>query len=102
MLDEKLKLICKIMNVFETGTLETDYKSVYIYHDGPDKQRQVTLARGFTEYGGNLRKVLQRYIAKGGVESAYFRSKLPDFGTGKLVDDKEFIQKLKGVGQELA
>lgn len=92
----------RILNAFEndSGSPETDYKSIYIYHDGNGDRRQVTLARGFTEDGGNLKKVIVRYIAKGGAMSDYFQGKLNDIGKGRLVDDKEFISKLKEASSE--
>lgn len=94
----------RILNAFEndSGSPETDYKSVYIYHDGNNDRRQVTLARGFTDDGGNLKKVIVRYLAKNGAQSSYFNTKLNDFGKGRLVDDREFLRKLKEVSDEPA
>ena len=58
-----------MLNLFENdnGKKETDYRTVYRYHDGNGKRRQVTLGRGFTEDGGNLRKVVDAYLANGGM-----------------------------------
>jgi len=93
---DKLRLFARILNVFEndSGSPETDYKSIYIYHDGKNKRRQVTLARGFTDDGGNLRKVVERYISKGGQLSETFQARMSQFGKGTLVDDKEFLKAL--------
>ncbi len=104
MTDDKIRLTQRILNAFEndSGSPETDYKSIYIYHDGNGNRRQVTLARGFTEDGGNLKKVVGRYIAKGGQLSDYFQGKLNDIGRGILADDKTFIAKLKEASSEQA
>lgn len=94
--------ISRMLNVFEndSGSPETDYKSIYIYHDGNNKRRQVTLARGFTDDGGNLKKVVQRYIALGGKLSKVFQSRLDKFATGVLVNDQEFIKALSDAAAE--
>lgn len=62
--------IIKILNCFETGSQETNYSSIFVYADGPQDKHQLTLARGFTECGGTLWKVFQRYADKGGVNGA--------------------------------
>lgn len=99
-----VRLYQRMLNAFEndSGSPETDYASIYIYHDGNGQRRQVTLARGFTDDGGSLKKVVERYISKGGAKSELFRSKLDKFGRGTLVDNKDFINALKGVASEPA
>lgn len=102
--NSKINIYCRILNCFENDSAspETDYKSIYIYHDGNNHRRQVTLARGFTQDGGNLKKVLQRYIDKGGSKSDFFKGYLSKMGSGGLADDKSFIQTLKGCSTESA
>jgi hypothetical protein len=94
--------IMRILNVFEndSGSPETDYKSIYLYHDGPDKKKQVTLGRGFTQFGGALRKVIERYAQKGGAHAAILQSKYPKFASTDLAADQEFLQNLKLAGDE--
>lgn len=94
--------ISRILNVFEndSGSPETDYKAIYIYHDGNNKRRQVTLARGFTDDGGSLKIVVRKYITMGGQLAQFFTSFLPKFGTGVLVDHPEFIDGLKTAADE--
>lgn len=101
---DKIRLAMRMLNAFEndSGSPETDYKSVYIYHDGKNKRRQVTLARGFTDDGGNLKKVLERYILRGGAQQEFFAGRLKLCGTGVLVDDKEFLKGLGDVSAEPA
>lgn len=100
--NDKIRITQRILNAFEndSGSPETDYKTIYMYHDGNGDRRQVTLARGFTDDGGNLKRVIVRYIAKFGRLSDYFKTKLNDFGKGKLDDDNEFIKKLKEASSE--
>jgi chitosanase len=103
MIDEATKLILRrILNCFEndSGSPETDYSSIYIYHDGKDDRRQVTLARGFTDDGGNLKKVVERYISKGGNYADTFRSRLNKFGQGQLVNDEVFKSTLIKASKE--
>lgn len=98
----QIRIDSRILNAFEndSGSPDTDYKSVYIYHDGNNNRRQVTLARGFTDDGGNLKKVIERYIAKGGLLTTLFRQKLDKFGRGLLADDREFIGALHTAAAE--
>jgi chitosanase len=94
--------IMRILNVFEndSGSPETDYKTLYLYHDGPDKKKQVTLGRGFTQFGGALRKVIDRYAEKGGAHAAILQSKYPKFASTALAADQEFLMNLKDAGDE--
>lgn len=100
----RVRIFSRILNAFEndSGSPETDYKSVYIYHDGTNKRRQVTLARGYTDDGGNLKKVIERYIAKNGVQTSFFSTRLDKFGKGILADDRDFIAKIHAVASEPA
>jgi hypothetical protein len=99
---EQIRIFCRILNAFEndSGSPETDYKSVYVYSDGTGKRKQVTLARGFTDDGGNLKKVIERYIAKGGALTKLFQARLDKFGKGTLHTDKEFIGALHTAAAE--
>lgn len=57
------KIIIKILNTFEndSGSPNTEYDKIYLYKDGTNNKKQVTLARGFTECGGALWKVFEKY-----------------------------------------
>ena len=102
--DEQIRLTQRVLNTFEndSGSPETDYGSIYRYYDGNNDRRQITLARGFTDDGGNLKRVIVRYIAKGGALSKYFTTKLNDFAKGKLTTDRDFISSLKQAADEQA
>lgn len=91
-----------MLNVFEndSGSPETDYTTIYLYKDGNNGRRQVTLGRGFTDDGGNLKKVVELYIKKGGKYADRFKPYLPKFGKGVLDDDTTFLKLLVAAGKE--
>ncbi len=99
---EFLSRVIRMLNVFEndSGSPDTDYSTIYIYYDGKGGRKQITLGRGFTDDGGSLKKVIERYISKQGAQSELFKTKLNRFGTGTLVNDKEFITALKSAALE--
>jgi hypothetical protein len=102
-----LQRVTWMLNLFEndSGLKETDYYTVYRYADGRAingrKRRQITLGRGFTEDGGSLRKVVDRYVAKGGA-SEVLRTKGKQIGQGVLVEDRAFLQALTRAADEPA
>lgn len=93
-------LIESVVNVFETGTPEGDYSLVTIYPDGPGGRRQITYGRSQTTEYGNLPVLLRQYAAAGGRCSDSIAAKLPLLGTGKLLDDLDFLQTLRAAGQD--
>lgn len=100
--ESKLNICRRILNCFENDSAspETDYSSIYIYNDGKNRRKQVTLARGFTQDGGNLWRVLSNYINKNGKYAEFFvpyRSKMSD---GSLYTDKIFLQTLVKASKE--
>jgi len=64
--DQK-RLIERFVNVFETGTPDGDYGLISIYADGPHDIRQITYGRSQTTEYGNLRELVQRYVAANGL-----------------------------------
>ena len=95
--------IIQILNVWETGTIDGRPSLISIFHDGYRGRKQVTLGVGFTEDGGNLKRVVERYINKGGKYSNFFAPYLPNMGnTSKpsLVEDASFFETLKKSSKE--
>jgi chitosanase len=92
-------IIIRVLNVAETGDPEGKPHAVYIYPDGKNGRKQVTLGVGFTEDGGNLEKVIKRYVAKKGVFADQFLTHLPQIGKGTLAGNKKFHQLLKEAGE---
>lgn len=85
----KKDLIRKIINAFENGVAESDYSTIYIYRDGPNQVRQITLGFGITEYG-NLKSLIEKYVKAGGLYSTHFQPYLSKIGKSALVDDAQF------------
>lgn len=92
-----------MLNLFEndSGKKENDYRTVYRYADGNGGRRQLTLGRGFTEDGGALKKVVDRYMQKGGTNTVILSKRL-SIGKGNLVNDSAFIKALAGEWQNPA
>lgn len=98
MTPEFLRLASRMLNAFENDSAspETDYASIYLYHDGPGQRQQVTLGRGFTQFGGSLGMVLRRYITKGGQYSVNFQNALDTkFQSTALALDAGFLGLLR-------
>ena len=100
--DSKIKIAKRILNCFENDSAspETDYSSIYIYRDGNNDRKQVTLARGFTQDGGNLWKVLESYINKNGTYASFFSGYQNKMSNGSLWQDKDFINTLIKASKE--
>jgi len=90
---EQKNLMRKIINCFENGRTETDYSSIYIYKDGPNDIRALTLGFGLTEYG-NLKTLIKNYIDAAGVFAEDFRKYVNLIGRIPLTDNKAFIELL--------
>lgn len=63
------RLIQRVVNVFETGSPNGDYASISIYKDGPHDIRQITYGRSQTTEFGNLRQLVEQYVAASGLFS---------------------------------
>jgi chitosanase len=83
--------IIKILNCFETGSQETDYSSIFIWNDGPNNKPQVTLGRGFTECGGSLWMVFERYEQLAGKNAKMLLAYKRQSCTISLPKNKDFL-----------
>src|ERR1041385_4495572 len=90
--DIKNKII-RILNVFEndSGSPETEYDKIYLYHDGTNNVKQVTLARGYTECGGALWKVFEYYKELGGQHADELLNYKKNSCQGTLPNNKDFL-----------
>lgn len=101
MLTETQKLICeRVINVFETGTVDGKYGAISIYHDGPHGIRQVTYGRSQTTEYGNLQELVQMYVEDGGLFASALKPYVDRIGLTPLVDDKTFRGLLQRAGDE--
>jgi chitosanase len=93
--------ICeRVLNVFETGSIQGNYAAISIFHDGPNHIRQVTYGRSQTTEYGNLRELVQMYVNAGGRFSEDLREFVPLIGHTALVDNARFINLLKQAGAQ--
>ena len=81
---ELVDLIVKILSVAETGETSWDSGATYFYDDGPNQKNQATLAIGFTA-SGNLVKVLETYVDRGGSFAAQFAPFITMLHSGNLL-----------------
>lgn len=91
---DKKSLIKKILLAFEQSSTNIKYNQVYVYEDGPNDVKQITVSFGVTEYG-NLKKLIKSYCFKNGKYSEEFTSYIPAIGVKSLVKDNQFIALLK-------
>jgi chitosanase len=95
-----IEFIRRILSVAETDTAKWNPAAVYVYNDGDDGRRQCTLSIGFTADGGNLRKVLERYVERDGSYSDQLAPWIARIKAGDPGTDPDFISLLKKVGKE--
>ena len=94
-----IEFIRRILSVAETDRPEWDPGAVYVYNDGNNGRKQCTLSIGFTADGGNLRKVLERYVEAGGAYAAQLTIWIAALKAGDPGTDSEFIGLLKQAGK---
>ncbi len=85
--------IIAILNAFERDDAkqETERGKIYIYRDGPNKTKQVTLDRGYVE-SGSLWNVFEQYKKNGGANANKLLSYKNQKGKQTLPNDKEFLK----------
>jgi chitosanase len=100
------EFIRRVLSVAETDREQWDASSVFTYADDnrfSPPRKQVTLSIGFTEGGGNLLKVLQRYYEIDGGLKDRLRTYHPGMGRKdlpSLANNNEFIKLLKLAGND--
>jgi chitosanase len=72
---------------------------VYVYADGNNGRKQCTLSIGFTADGGNLRKVLERYVEEEGAYGPQLAPYIAALKSGEPGTDPAFISLLKEIGK---
>lgn len=87
--------ILQVINVFETGKSEGNYSSVVVMKDGTNRSRQITYGRSQTTEQGNLKTLIEMYIAKEGLFATQFTPFLPLIRVVPLADDAVFKALLK-------
>ncbi len=92
-------LIERLINTIETGQPDGDYGAISIYADGPNDIRQITYGRAQTTEYGNLRKLVEMYVAAGGAYSTALASYAGRVGSEPLTDSSQFKKLLKDAGR---
>lgn len=92
-MDQK-NLIKKILLAFEQSSTTIQYDQIYVYEDGKDDIKQITVSFGITEQG-NLNKLIKSYISNKGRLSDSFSRYVDKIGVVSLVNDQTFIGLLK-------
>ena len=93
--------ICeRVINVFETGSIQGNYAAISIFHDGPGDIRQITYGRSQTTEYGNLPQLVRMYVDAGGIFSEQLREFVNLVGHTALVDNSRFIDLLKKAGAQ--
>ena len=92
--------ILSVVNIFETGTPDGEYDDISIFNDGTGGSRQITYGRSQTTEQGNLKKLIEAYIANKGMFSNDFEPYVAKIGVEPLVNDRDFIDLLKRAARE--
>ena len=96
------KRICeRVLNAFETGSADGDYSNISIFRDGPGRIRQITYGRSQTTEYGNLRELIEMYVAAKGQHSSDLKPYVSKIGKTALVDDAAFLKLLKTAGKDV-
>lgn len=88
-------IIEKIVNCFETGRPDGNYAAIAKLHDGPHGIQQITYGRSQTTEYGNLRILIQQYVATNSMYSQQLKPYAEKVGSIPLVNNSIFIQLLK-------
>ncbi len=94
------RIIERVVNVFETGKPDGNYSAISIFHDGPHDIRQITFGRSQTTEYGNLRELIQRYVAADGIYSEDLEPYAEKVGSVPLTDDNRFKDLLRKAGRD--
>jgi len=97
--DKQRSLVERVINTAETGKPEGNYAAISIYSDGPHDIRQITYGRSQTTEYGNLRRLIQMYVAANGTYSESLSTYADKVGSIPLTDNLDFKSLLKNAGK---
>ena len=84
----------------ETDSPEWDPGQTYVYSDGNNGRKQVTVSIGFTADGGNLRKMLEMYMDNHGAFGLAFSPWITALKAGEPCTDKEFRDLVRSAAND--
>lgn len=94
------RLIERVVNVFETGSVTGNYAAIAIFKDGPGNIEQITYGRSQTTEYGNLKELIKKYVAANGTYSSKLKPFADKIGSTALTNNTEFKDLLKKAGKE--
>ena len=92
--------ILQVVNVFETGSKHGKYDMLVVYADGKNNSKQITYGRSQTTEQGNLKALLQLYVAKKGKFANEIDPYLKDLGKKPLWENIKFKNLLRKAARE--
>lgn len=97
---ERINLIRRVLSVAETDAPVWDPGQTYVYGDGNNDRRQATVSIGFTADGGNLRKMLERYVDDQGSLAMEFAPWIAALKAGDPCTSSAFLHLVRKAGEE--
>lgn len=94
------RLIERVINTAETGKPDGDYAALSVYADGPHGIRQITFGRSQTTEYGNLRELVQRYVAAKAIFSTQLAEFADDVGSVPLTENTVFKNLLRNAARQ--
>lgn len=99
--DHIKKKIQQVVSVFETSSLKPRYDIIAILPDGPNRIKQITYGKHQTTEFGNLKGLIQKYIAAKGRYSKDFQPYISKIGQlPPLASNQPFINLLRYAGTD--
>lgn len=92
--------IKNVLCVAELGRQTINYDHIDVMGDGPNGIKQITLSIGFTQFGGDLKKVVDEYIHRSGKYAGELLEYVASFQKLDLYSNQNFLQLLKLAGRE--
>lgn len=98
-LESKFPLMRKIINAFENGKPETDHQSQYVYRDGPNNSKQLTVGFGLVS-SGSLKTFIINYTKAAGKYSEQFKEFIPLIPKESIINNISFRSLLTKAAKE--
>lgn len=93
--------IQQILSVVETGSIKANYGIIAIFKDGKNNTRQITYGKHQVTEQGNLRKLIELYVAAPEAKHAdSFKPYIAKIGTVPLAEDQVLITLLRTAGDD--
>jgi len=98
--EKTIRRVKNVLCVAEQGLQTIPYDKVEVMADGPKGVDQITLSIGFTQYGGNLGKVIEEYVKREGQFAGDLAGYVGRMKQTGLAHDHDFLETLRKAGRE--